>query len=80
MSYMQEAYECLIKRLKEELKRADDRFVQDNCTISMLLDFILEKHGAKVCRDLAETIEEDGGRGVVDFVRDKIYEAGLEEE
>lgn len=83
MTYMNEAYDCLIAKLKKELfeteKKMDDMYMQDNTAISMLLDFILADHGATITMKLAQRIENSGGKGIVAFVEDKIGEMGLED-
>ena len=83
MTYMNEAYDCLIAKLKKELfeteKKMDDMYMQDNTAISMLLDFILADHGATITMKLAQRIENSGGKGIVAFVEDKIGELGLED-
>lgn len=83
MTYMNEAYDCLIAKLKKELfeteKKMDDMYMQDNTAISMLLDFILADHGATITMKLAERIENSGGKGIVQFVEDKIQDMGLED-
>ena len=82
MSYMNEAYDCLIDKLKKELfetgKQMDEMYMQDNTAISMLLDFILADHGATITMKLAQRIENSGGKGIVAFVEDKIGDLGLD--
>ena len=83
MTYMNEAYDCLIAKLKKDLfeteKKMDDMYMQDNTAISMLLDFILADHGATITMKLAQRIEDSGGKGIVQFVEDKIQDMGLED-
>lgn len=83
MTYMNEAYDCLIAKLKKELfeteKKMDDMYMEDNTAISMLLDWILEDQGATIARKLAQRIEDSGGKGIVQFVEDKIQDMGLED-
>ena len=82
MKHMQEAYECLISKLKRQLfeteKKMDEMYMQDNTAISMLLDWILEDQGATIARKLAQRIEDSGGKGIVEFVEDKISDMELE--
>lgn len=83
MTYMNEAYECLVGKLKKQLseteKKMDEMYMEDNTAISMLLDWILEDQGATIARKLAQRIEDSGGKGIVAFVEDKIADMGLED-
>jgi len=78
MTRMQQAYEALIDNLEEEIEDLQEKRGSDNTAIGILLDFVLDRHGAKVTKELAETIEKEGGTGIVDFVADKCYLRGLD--
>lgn len=78
MSNMNRAYEALIDRLDEEIDELNKRFDGEILAVDLLLDFILDHHGAKVTKELAQAIEKKGGKDIVDFVNDKCYERGLD--
>ena len=78
MTRMQQAYEALIDNLEEEMEELQERVDSEILAVDLLLDFILDKHGAKVTKELAAAIEKKGGRDLVAFVADKCYERGLD--
>jgi hypothetical protein len=78
VSRLQRAYEALIDDLEEELEELRDEKGKESNAISLLFQFIVEKHGRDVSIKLAETIEKEGAEGLVDLVNDKCYFLGLD--
>lgn len=78
MSNMNRAYEALIEKLDEEIEELQEEKGHESHAISVLLQFIIEKHGRDVSIKLAETIEKDGAEGLVDLVNDKCYFLGID--
>jgi|LakMenEpi03Aug12_release.lakeMendotaPanAssembly.Ray.scaffolds.fasta_scaffold2201398_2 hypothetical protein len=83
MNHIHEAYDALIDKLKKQIEerdqKMDDVYCREAETISLLLDFIIEKHGRAIALGLAHAAEEKGGKHVVSFVKDKCHDLGLDE-
>ena len=81
--YLHEAYEALVEKLKKQVeettRQMDEVYCREAETISLLLDFIIEKHGRAIALGLAHAAEDKGGKHVVSFVKDKCHDLGLDE-
>lgn len=66
MSYMQEAYEALVTRLKDQIKEEhedhkheiDQHLTHNLISQKVLMDFIVKQHGINILLNLARDIDE----------------------
>lgn len=66
MSYMQEAYEALVTRLKDQIKEEqeghqhdmDQQIAHDLIVQKVLMNFIVKQHGINILLNLARDIDE----------------------
>ncbi len=65
MEYMQQAYEALVVKLKDELeearKSADRQMFKAMAAEEILMDFIAKNQGKKVLMELAKEIDKKHG-------------------
>ena len=77
MEYMSEAYEALIKKLKEDLKDLSAQYEEqtgaDNTAIMELLEFIYTHHGEEKTIELAKMIEAKGAVHLTSHVKHLKY-------
>ena len=68
MEHMQEAYETLIYKLKEEIKDVEAESLEEQSAHmdaeTILMDFIFRTHGFKVLMELAKQIDVKHGKGI----------------